>query len=198
MVKQRTKELTLLAFFVAIEIILMWTPLGYIPFGLLRITTLHIPVIVAGIMLGRKKGAMVGFVFGLSSLLVNTFTPTLTSFVFSPWIEIGGIHGNFGSLWIVFGPRILLGYISGLLAKQKDGAWRICLTSVFVTLLHTLMVLGSIYVLFGSAYASVKGMTVSQLAMVFMGIIGSNAIFEMILAGIVVTSIVLASQRVLK
>ena len=44
-------------------------PLGYIPLGVITPTTVHIPVIIAGIILGWKKGAFAGFVFGLTSFL---------------------------------------------------------------------------------------------------------------------------------
>ncbi len=38
-------------------------------------------------------------------------TPGITSFVFSPFITVGGISGNFFSLVIALVPRILLGVI---------------------------------------------------------------------------------------
>ena len=44
--KQKTKNMVLLALFGCIEIVLMLTPLGYIPIGPVRATTLHIPVIL--------------------------------------------------------------------------------------------------------------------------------------------------------
>ena len=49
--KQKTKNMVLLALFGCIEIVLMLTPLGYIPIGPVRATTLHIPVILAGVLM---------------------------------------------------------------------------------------------------------------------------------------------------
>ena len=72
----------------------------------------------ATMLLGSGTGAFLGFVFGLTSLLINTFAPTVTSFVFSPFITVGGIHGNFASLLIVFVPRILLGWLSPVIYRQ--------------------------------------------------------------------------------
>ena len=93
--QSKTKELVLLAMFIAIEIMLFIVPfLGFIPIGPLRATTMHIPVIVAAIVLGRKQGVIVGFVFGLLSLVINTIQPTATSFIFSPFIS-----GNILSLF---------------------------------------------------------------------------------------------------
>ena len=86
--------MSIMAMFLAIQIILVVTPLGYLPIGPISATTMHIPVIIAGIALGKKAGAQLGFVFGLTSVLNATFRPTLTSFCFSPFVTIGGIGGN--------------------------------------------------------------------------------------------------------
>ena len=82
---------------------------GLSALGVLRPTTIHIPVILGSILLGWKKGAALGGLFGLTSLLVNTFTPNPTSFVFSPFYSLGEIGGNGWSLVICFVPRILVG-----------------------------------------------------------------------------------------
>ena len=64
--KQKTKNLAFMSLFIAIEILMVMVPfLGFIPIGPLRATTLHIPVIIAGIVLGKNKGAQVGLVFWL-------------------------------------------------------------------------------------------------------------------------------------
>ena len=83
--KKKTKNLVLLSLFIAIEVVMSNVPfLGFIPVGALRATTLHIPVIIAGIVIGKNQGAFVGLVFGLCSLFTNTITPTVSSFIFSP------------------------------------------------------------------------------------------------------------------
>ena len=53
MKSKKTQYMTSMALFLAIEIILVVTPLGYIPIGPLNATTMHIPVIIAGIILGK-------------------------------------------------------------------------------------------------------------------------------------------------
>ena len=82
MKSKKTQYMTSMALFLAIEIILVVTPLGYIPIGPLNATTMHIPVIIAGIVLGKKAGAELGFVFGLTSLIKATIQPGITSFCF--------------------------------------------------------------------------------------------------------------------
>ncbi len=81
-----TKELVQLSLFVAIIVLMAVVPfLGYIPLGFTRATIIHIPVIIGSIILGPKYGAFLGFIFGLTSLVNNTFNPTVTSFVFTPF-----------------------------------------------------------------------------------------------------------------
>ena len=50
----KTRDLVEMALFAAIIVILAFTPLGYIPLGVITPTTVHIPVIIAGIILGWK------------------------------------------------------------------------------------------------------------------------------------------------
>ena len=90
--KQNSSALGLVqaALFSALIILLAFTPfLGYIPLGFTRATIIHIPVIIGSILLGPKQGAVLGLVFGLTSLVNNTVNPTATSFVFSPFYELG-------------------------------------------------------------------------------------------------------------
>ena len=193
---KKIKQLVLAAFFVAIELVLMLTPLGYIPIGPIRATTMHIPVLVAGILLGKKYGASLGFVFGLTSLLKNTFTPTPTSFVFTPFITVGGMQGNFFSLVIVFVPRILLGYFAGSMygfLKQKMNDTVAVMTSAILnTLIHTCLVLGGIYIFFGEAYGEVLNKSMEAVKAFMIGIITTNGIMEVVLAALVVPVLVKA------
>ncbi len=108
----KTVELTELALLGAIIIVMATVPfLGYIPLPFTRATILHVPVIIGCLMLGPKKGAILGTLFGLTSLIQATFNPNLTSFCFSPFYSVGDMHGNFWSLVICFVPRILTGII---------------------------------------------------------------------------------------
>lgn len=186
--RQKIQRLTLAAFFVAVEIAMGFTPIGYIPVGALSITTMHLPVILAGVLCGPAFGAGMGFVFGLTSFLRATFEPGITSFVFSPFITVGGITGNFWSLVICFVPRILLGWLSGVMframkAHLKHEAGAACLTAVINTVIHTAMVLGGIYVFFADKYAAALGVSTAKVGVLLLGVVGSNMILEAVLAG---------------
>ena len=84
---KRTKTLVQIALLVAVMIVLNFTNLGLIPipFSPLKVTTLHIPVIIGACLLGPKLGGVLGFLFGLLSFINNSFVaPIVTSFVFTP------------------------------------------------------------------------------------------------------------------
>lgn len=108
--KLETKNLTTVGILGAIVIMLGLTPLGFIPLGVLTITSLHIPVIIAGILEGPVVGGLVGLIFGFFSLFNAMTRPTPISFVFyNPLISIM--------------PRILIGVVTGLVyraLKDKD------------------------------------------------------------------------------
>ena len=83
---KQTKNISFLSLFIAIELLMIVIPfLGYIPVGPLRATTLHIPVLIAGIVLGKKQGMILGLIFGMSSIIINTIQPTLLADHFSAY-----------------------------------------------------------------------------------------------------------------
>lgn len=190
---KQIRQLTLAAFFIALQVVMTLTPIGYIPIGAINVTTMHIPVILAGIFLGTGYGALTGFVFGLTSMLRATFSPGITSFLFSPFITVGGISGNFASLIIVFGPRIFLGWFSGKLfriLRKKTGNLTACAVSAALnTMIHTLLVMGFIYIFFAKQYAAALNVDVSAVTGIILGVITTNGIAETILAAIVVPAL---------
>jgi len=126
--KKKTLNLVLTALFTAIIVLMAFSPLGYIPLGVINATIIHIPVIIGAIFLGPGTGAFLGFVFGLTSFIKSTVTPsTVSAFVFSPVLAASqfGISGVFKSAFICFVPRILVGvfpyYIFVLIKKLSSG-----------------------------------------------------------------------------
>ncbi|ONI39600.1 ECF transporter S component [Candidatus Epulonipiscium fishelsonii] len=187
-----TKSLTFLGVLLAMEIILSFTPLGFIPLGFTNATTVHIPVIIGAIVLGLKGGIILGGAFGIMSVIIATTRPTLTSFVFSPFITIGGMHGNIFSLFIAIVPRIMIGvtaYYTYKLLKSKSDKLAYVVAGVVGSLTNTILVLGSIYLFFGKEFAQVNQVEIGALFGVIMGIIGVNGVPEAIVAGVLVTTI---------
>lgn len=182
---KQTRNISLLSLFIAIELLMIAVPfLGYIPIGPLRATTLHIPVLIAGIVLGKKQGMILGLIFGMSSVIINTIQPTLTSFVFSPFIS-----GSFLSLLIAIIPRMLIGYLAGLVyekLKDKHQSIAIITGSLIGSLANTVLVLGGIYFLFGNQYANVLNINLNQLLPYLLGIITTHGLLEAILGSCIV------------
>lgn len=194
----KTLGMVQVALFAALVVILAYTPMiGYIPLGFTRATIIHIPVIIASLMLGPKKGAIVGFVFGLTSLFNNTFNPTATSFVFSPFIQLGEIHGGIGSLIICFIPRILIGvvpyYVYGWVMKltskgdKKRQTLALACAGVSGALVNTLLVMNLIFLFFGDAYGAANKVASNGVYSFILSIIGINGVPEAIIAGVIVT-----------
>ena len=140
MKNEKTYELVLTALFTAIIVIMAFTPLGYIPLVVINATVIHIPVILGALFLGPKKGAFLGFVFGLTSFINNTFKAvTASAFVFSPVLaaNVVGMSGVFKSIYICFVPRILVGIIPYFvyilirnLLKSEQKVWRVVINAV--------------------------------------------------------------------
>lgn len=139
--------MVLTALFVAIIVIMAFTPLGYIPLVVINATIIHIPVILGSLFCGPKKGAFLGFVFGFTSFFKNTFMPTsLSAFVFSPVLamDVAGVSGIFKSIFICFVPRILVGvvpYFVYVLVKkaldsEKRTVWGTVLNAVICLFLY--------------------------------------------------------------
>lgn len=184
--QNRRKILFLVQFslLTAIEAIVCFTPLGSLPaLGPIVATLSHIPVVLTAVLLGTAAGAAMGFMFGLFSFIVWTFTPPPLSaaiaFVFTPFYSLGEIQGNFWSLVICFLPRILIGVVTGLcfsllkkvLANRKNMNALIYAASGFLgSLTNTLLVLGGIYIFFGKQYATAIGTEYALL----LGMIGTT------------------------
>lgn len=192
---KKTKSLTYLALFMAIEAVLVMVPfLGFIPIGPLRATTLHIPVIIAAIVLGTKEGCLVGLIFGLFSLLNNTINPTVTSFAFSPFIS-----GNILSALIAIVPRVLIGFVSGevyRLMKNRFPTAGMFVSSFLGALTNTALVLGGIYLLFGQAYAKALGRSFASLAPYFISVISTQSLLEAVVGAIIAVAVSKALLKV--
>lgn len=194
-----TKKITLTAILLSIMILFSLTPIGFIQIGVIRATLIHIPVILGSILLGPKKGAFLGFCFGLMSLITNTINPTPLSFVFSPFIPVlGQNNDSIWSLFICFVPRILIGiipfYLWSLFKRhfQKNHLQRPLIFSVaFLTsFIHTILVMNFIYLFFNKPYASLKDVTAqTTLYKIIISTIFINGVPEALVAGFLIAAI---------
>lgn len=108
----KTYKLVLSAMLGAIVIVLGVTPLGFIPFGPMKLTILHIPVIIGAIYGGPMVGMTVGLIFGIMSVFQApadlTFGPVWATGEIKNYLLIG-VNA------IV--PRVLIGLTAALTYK---------------------------------------------------------------------------------
>lgn len=178
MKNKKTTNMVIFSMLLAIEVVMSFTPLGFLRIGLLSVTMLHIPVIICAMALGKKYGAALGFVMGFCSFYNATFSPTITSFCFTPFFSMGGVEGNWTSLLIAFIPRIALGYGAGAIyerLKSKNGRTAAALSGLSGALINTIGVLGGIWIFFKDPYEAVLGNTIVALLMTTVGV---NSIAE--------------------
>ena len=184
----------MLAMLCGVLIVMGMTGIGFIPLPVIKATTMHIPVILGAIVLGPGAGAVLGGVFGLCSIWANTTTPGLLSFAFSPFMTTEGLPGVVKSLWIALGCRILLGLIAGWLWKllkkcRLNDLIALPAVSAVATICHTVLVMGSIYLLLAQQYAAAKNVAFSAVFGLIMGTVTASGIPEAIAAAILVTVI---------
>ncbi|MFW5913435.1 MAG: ECF transporter S component [Bacillota bacterium] len=134
---KKTLEMTTMAMFIAIIVVMAMIPqVGFFQYGGVAITTLHVPVIISAIYGGRKFGLTIGFAFGLFSMIIAYMRPDPGNVVFqNPVIAIL--------------PRALFGLASayifiGLSKVIKNMPVVVGLTFALGTLTHTFLVLSSI------------------------------------------------------
>ena len=196
------------ALMAAIVILLANTPLGMIQLPIIKATTVHIPVIIGAILLGPLAGAILGAVFGICSLISNTMAPTLLSFAFSPFMSTSGLIGAAKAIWISVGCRILIGVVAGWLwiffkkIKMNKKIYQVIaltITGFVGSMVNTISVMGSIYILFAKQYAEVKEVAITAVWGLIMTTVTASGIPEAIAAAIlvaVVTKVLLKSRLV--
>ena len=203
--KHDTRFMVSVGLMAAIVIVLANTPLGMIQLPIVKATTVHIPVIIGAILLGPMAGAILGGVFGVCSLISNTMAPTLLSFAFSPFMSTTGIIGAIKAIWVSVGCRILIGLAAGwlwrLLKKIKlNQIVALSVTGFVGSMVNTIAVMGSIYLLFAQQYAEAKDVAVTAVWGLIIGTVTASGIPEAIAAAVIVAVVtkVLLKSRLIK
>lgn len=193
--KSNVRLLAQMGLLTGLMLVMSFTPLGYIPLGFMNATTMHIPVILGACLFGPKMGAVLGGLFGVTSVIRATLTPTLTSFVFTPFYSLSPqFHGSWKSLVVAILPRVLIGVVAGLvfqgiakLVKQDAAAFIVAGFAGSIT--NTIGVMGLIYLLFGEQYAAAAGQSFDLLLGIIMGVVGTQGVPEAIIAAVLVCAV---------
>ena len=193
-VRHDTRWMVSVALMAAIVIVLANTPLGMIQLPIIKATTVHIPVIIGAILLGPSAGAILGAVFGVCSLISNTMAPTLLSFAFSPFMSTTGLLGSVKALWMSVGCRMLIGITAGwlfiLLERLKvNQLAALAITGFAGSMVNTVSVMGSIYLLFAQQYADAREVGVTAVWGLIMGTVTASGVPEAVAAAILVLAL---------
>ena len=187
---RKTSEMVRMALFIALIILLSITPLGYIPLGAINATTIQMPVIIGAVLFGWKKGAFLGGVFGITSLIKNTVQPNLTSFVFSPFVPVFGEES--GSLWAILislFPRVMIGVVAaavfaGLSKIKINRTFSSAAAGFCGSLTNTILVMGGIYIFFGESYSAAKDIAYNTLMAAVSATITGAGITEAVVSAV--------------
>ncbi len=171
-----TKNITSLALFSAIIIVMTFVPyVGYIMYGGLSITTLHIPVIIGAVLLGPLPGLVLGLVWGVTCLIYAVMQGTFDAVIFlNPMISVV--------------PRVIVGFAAGIyyqLLSKRFKTMSMPLTAILATLTNTVLVLGAIQI-FGGVELVTFADWIKNVILIAVGI---NGIVEVVLSVILVTAI---------
>jgi uncharacterized membrane protein len=189
--REQIKEMTILAMFIAIIAVMGFIPqVGFIQLFGVSATLIHIPVLIGGVLLGRKGGIILGLSFGIVSFIRATFSGGFDFLFIFPWVSIL--------------PRFIFGliiYDVYHLFKRllKNQLLSISISFLVLSLIHSLMVLpmmvSTFPIILGNAnFTNIVGTDISTIEAtnsfaLVMGLIWavliSNSIFEALLAAIV-------------
>ena len=170
-----TRNLVITALMAAIAVVLGWTHWGFIPwFGGVSLTILHVPVIISAVIVGPVSGIIVGFIFGVFSMIQAAIAPT------------GPTDVWFTNPLLAVLPRLLIGP-SAWLVRRVFERWptaALSLAGAVGSLTNTFLVLGMIGLL-GYLPWSVLG-----------AVVVTNGLPEMLASALITLSVVAAYWRI--
>lgn len=180
--RQQIRRSTIRSIFIAIIILQDFVPfLGNIPLGPLSITTLHVTVIVAAVVLGPVDGAIIGGTWGLLTWVRAFVAP---SSPIAPLVMVNPL--------VSVVPRILIGVVAGYLYRWISRGTRrkklaMTIAGIAGSLTNTVLVLGFIYLFYRTpAVAQAYGVNVDHLLPALEAIMATNGTAELIFAAIAV------------
>ena len=168
---EKIRKITYLALLTAI--VLVFQTLGsFIRLGPFQASLVLIPIVIGAALLGPVGGGWLGFVFGMHVLLSGDATAFLT-------IDV------FGTIVVVLVKGILCGVVAGIifkLLKNFNQYVAVLVSAIACPVVNTGIFLIGCKLFFMeavSAWANAEGMSV--VAYMFLGLVGGNFIFELIL-----------------
>jgi len=190
--RERIREMTIMAMFIAIIVIMAFVPwLGFIPIFGVSATIIHIPVLIGGVLLGRKNAIILGTTFGVVSMIRGAMS--------------GGFDFIFVFPWVSVLPRFIFGLliydVYRLFSKViKTRIFALGVSFFILSLIHSLLVLPMMVATFpmilgnanftdivgGDALGVIQSTDTFSLAMkLIWGVLSTNSIIEAGLAVVI-------------
>jgi len=192
--KQKTLRLVQLAMLIALIAVLQFTGAS-IPIGLVPLTFVLIPICVGAFLLGPVDGAILGFVFGLITVIQTPQNPTLMVFFSANPV-----------LYVVLAmlKATAAGFLAGLIYKSLDKAFngkliylKTLIASISAPIINTsIFALGMILFfrpqlsLLPSEIPKYFGGFVNPIQVLFLGLISFNFVGEFLVSFILTPAIV--------
>ena len=180
--RQQIQRSTIRSILIAIIILQDFVPfLGNIPVGPLSITTMHVTVIIAAIVVGPVDGAIIGGVWGILTWVRAFVAP---SSPLAPLVMVNPL--------VSVVPRIMIGLVAGYLYRwlarlSKQPRLAMILAGIAGSLTNTGLVLGAIALFYWTpAVARAYGVNVDHLLPALETIMATNGLAELVFAAIVV------------
>ena len=180
--RQQIQRSTIRSILIAIIILQDFVPfLGNIPVGPLSITTMHVTVIIAAIVVGPVDGAIIGGVWGILTWVRAFVAP---SSPLAPLVMVNPL--------VSVVPRIMIGLVAGYLYRwlarlSKQPRLAMILAGITGSLTNTGLVLGAIALFYRTpAVARAYGVNVAHLLPALETIMATNGLAELVFAAIVV------------
>ena len=187
---EHVRTLTTLSLFVALIVLLGFTPLGYIPLGFINVSILAVPVVIGTMLMGLRSGLVLGACFALTSILRGFGIGGAPSALVSTLIAASPFYMIVMSL----APRLLIAVTAHAVYRGAQKRWgsvrAVVPAAVLGSLTNTVFYLGLMllfYMLAGIDTAPV------------LGLIGGTALIagtaEAVVAALISTPIVAALKK---
>lgn len=176
--KHSAGRLVRTALLAAIIFVMAFTPLGYFKTGGLSITLLPVPVIIGAIIMGPATGAVLGLVFGLTSLI--------QCFGLEPFgTALMGIN-PVGTILTCLVPRAAMGFLTGVIflalyRLDKKKLLSFAATSLIGALLNTVFFMSFLVLFFYSTdflQTIISGMGTNSVFTFVLAFVGFNGLVE--------------------
>lgn len=181
--QNKTKNLTLNALFIALTVVMLFTPLGTLRLPFVSVTIAHIPMLVATLTLGLQSGLVISLAFGVVSLIIAATAPNtvLDPFFVNPMISIV--------------PRLLIPITTHFISKlfSKESKLGIMIASLVGNLTNTFGVYTMLYLIYAQDIFEKTGVSALTYIISAMSV---TTIIKSVIVVLIVTPTVLALRKV--